>query len=80
LAEIDRADHRGRTLDLHAARMTVYARGVEAGIPVEEMMTFVGHMDIRTAIRHYRDPNSTNKRRIAEKLAAVISKASTTGE
>jgi integrase len=69
--EIDRADHRGRTLDLHAARTTVYARGAEVGIPVDQMMEFVGHRDIRTAMKHYRDPKATNKRRIAEKLAAM---------
>jgi integrase len=71
-AKIDRADHRGRTLDLHAARTTVYARGAEAGIPVDQMMEFVGHRDIRTAMKHYRDPKATNKRRIAEKLAGLI--------
>jgi len=34
-ADIPRYDHRGRSLDLHAARTTVYARGAEAGIPAD---------------------------------------------
>ena len=63
-------DRRGRTLDLHAARTTVYARGAAAGIPVDQMMTFVGHRDIRTAMRHYRDPDATSTQAIAARLAA----------
>ena len=70
-AKIDRIDHRGRSVDLHSARMTVYARGAALGIPCDQMMTFVGHKDIRTAMRHYRDPRATDKRRIAEKLAGM---------
>jgi len=34
------------------------------------MMTFVGHRDIRTAMRHYRDPDATSTRAIAARLAA----------
>jgi hypothetical protein len=49
--------------------MTVYARGAAAGIPVDQMMTFVGHRDIRTAMRHYRDPNCLDTQRIAARLA-----------
>jgi len=70
LAGIPRMDRRGRTLDLHAARTTVYARGAAAGIPVDQMMTFVGHRDIRTAMRHYRDPDATSMQAIAARLAA----------
>ena len=69
-AGIPRVDRRGRTLDLHAARTTVYARGAAAGIPVDQMMTFVGHRDIRTAMRHYRDPDATSTQAIAARLAA----------
>ena len=71
LAGIEKADDRGRTLDLHAARTTVYARAAEAGIPVDQAMEFVGHKDIRTALKHYRDPRAINKRRIAETLARL---------
>ena len=70
-AGIPRVDRRGRTLDLHAARTTVYARGAAAGIPVDQMMTFVGHRDIRTAMRHYRDPDATSTQAIAARLAAA---------
>jgi integrase len=70
-AGIERVDHRGRSLDLHAARTTIYARGAELGIPVDQMMVFVGHRDIRTAMRHYHDPNATSTRRIAEALAKL---------
>ena len=70
-ADIPRFDHRGRSLDLHAARTTVYARGAAAGIPADQMMTFVGHKDIRTAMRHYRDPDCLDTQRIAAKLAGI---------
>jgi len=70
-ADIPRYDHRGRSLDLHAARTTVYARGAAAGIPADQMMTFVGHKDIRTAMRHYRDPDCLDTQRIAAKLAGM---------
>ncbi len=68
-ANIAKKDDRGRSLDIHAARMTVYARGAAAGIPVDQMMSFVGHKDIRTALNHYRDPKSIEKQKIAQKLA-----------
>ena len=68
-AKIPRIDHRGRSLDLHAGRMTLYARGAAAGIPVDEMMSFIGHRDIRTAMRHYRDPNCANTQKVAARLA-----------
>ena len=71
---IERLDRRGRSIDLHAARMSVYARGAELGIPTDQMMTFVGHKDIRTAMKHYHDPRATDKRRIAEKLAGMTAK------
>jgi integrase len=70
-AGIERVDHRGWSLDLHAARTTVYARGAALGIPVDQMMVFVGHKDIRTAMKHYHDPNATSTRKIAEKLAGI---------
>jgi hypothetical protein len=38
-------------------------------IPVDQMMTFVGHRDIRTAMRHYRDPDATSTQAIAARLA-----------
>jgi hypothetical protein len=68
-AKIPRVDHRNRSLDLHAGRMTLYARGAAAGIPVDEMMSFIGHRDIRTAMRHYRDPNCANTQKVAARLA-----------
>ena len=34
-------------------------------------MTFVGHRDIRTAMRHYRDPDATSTQAIATRLAAA---------
>jgi len=77
-AGIPRVDRRGRTLDLHAARTTVYARGAAAGIPVDQMMTFVGHRDIRTAMRHYRDPDATSTQAIAARLAATAAVEQTT--
>lgn len=77
-ADIPRFDHRGRSLDLHAARMTVYARGAAAGIPADQMMTFVGHKDIRTAIGHYRDPDCLDTQRIAAKLAGMTGVAGIT--
>ena len=79
LAGIPRGDHRGRTLDLHAARTTAYARGAAAGIPVDQMMAFVGHRDIRTAMKHYRDPNATNTQAIAAKLAAAAAESPAAG-
>ncbi|MCY3018025.1 MAG: hypothetical protein NTW87_03205 [Planctomycetota bacterium] len=42
----------------------MYAMGAAAGIPVDQMMTFVGHRDIRTAMRHYRDPDATSTQAI----------------
>ena len=30
----------------------MYARGAEAGLPVDQVMAFLGHRDIRTAMRH----------------------------
>ncbi|MCY3018727.1 MAG: hypothetical protein NTW87_06820 [Planctomycetota bacterium] len=38
---------------------------------VDQMMTFVGHRDIRTAMRHYRDPDATSTQAIAARLAAA---------
>jgi len=70
-ANIPRIDHRNRSLDLHAGRMTLYSRGAAAGIPMDEMMSFIGHRDIRTALRHYRDPNCLNTQKVAARLAEL---------
>ena len=49
-----------------------------AGIPVDQMMTFVGHRDIRTAMRHYRDPDATSTQAIAARPARARSAAANT--
>ncbi|MCY3017649.1 MAG: hypothetical protein NTW87_01280 [Planctomycetota bacterium] len=38
---------------------------------MDQMMTFVGHRDIRTAMRHYRDPDAISTQAIAARLAAA---------
>ena len=70
-AKIPRLNHRGRSLDLHAARMTVYARGAAKGIPMDQMMKFVGHEDARTALQYYDDPDSLDTQKIAAQLAGM---------
>ncbi len=69
-AGIQRADARGRTVDQHSARMFAYSRGSAAGIELADMMSWVGHRDIRTAMR-YRDERAVQKKMIAEKLAGL---------
>jgi len=71
-AKIDAMDHRGRSLDLHAARKTVYDRCSDADIPVDQAMYFVGHKDIRTAMKHYKDPNAKTKAKVSEKLSEAL--------
>ncbi|MFN0009331.1 MAG: tyrosine-type recombinase/integrase [Planctomycetota bacterium] len=52
-AGIDRLDHQGRKLDIHALRHTAASRLLRRGVPLQKVQHVLGHADARMTSRIY---------------------------
>jgi integrase len=52
-AGIDRLDHQGRKLDIHALRHTAASRLLRRGVPLQKVQHLLGHADARMTSRIY---------------------------
>jgi integrase len=52
-AGIDRLDHQGRKLDIHALRHSAASRLLRAGVPLQKVQHILGHADARMTSRIY---------------------------
>lgn len=66
-AGVDREDADGRSLDIHALRVTACSRFLRQGVPIEVVARVLGHADIRITAKVYADLGIEDLRRALRK-------------